>query len=46
MNRRRNLGNQDASIFVLSGNPIEHFGTIDTDVAHVKQKGAIKPFPG
>jgi len=42
----KTLGNWYTSILNAYGNPIEHYGAIDTGLAHMNQKGAIKPFLG
>jgi hypothetical protein len=42
----KTLGNWYTSILNAYGNPIEHYGAIDTGLAHMNQKGAIKQFLG
>ncbi|MFT6862763.1 MAG: hypothetical protein ACJAVK_001323 [Akkermansiaceae bacterium] len=40
----KTLGNFYTSILNAYGNPIEHYGAVDTGLAHINQKGAIKQF--
>ncbi len=40
----KTLGNFYTTILNAYGNPIEHYGAIDTGLAHMDQKGAIKQF--
>ena len=42
----KTLGNWYTSILNAYGNPVEHYGAIDTGLAHMDQKGAIKQFLG
>lgn len=42
----KTLGNFYTSILNAYGNPIDHYGAIDTGLAHMNQKGAIKQFLG
>ena len=42
----KTLGNWYTSILNAYGNPVEHFGAIDTGLTHMDQKGAIKQFIG
>jgi hypothetical protein len=40
----KTLGNFYTSLLNAYGNPIEHYGAVDTGLAHINQKGAIKQF--
>jgi hypothetical protein len=42
----KTLGNWYTSILNAYGNSIEHYGAIDTGLAHMNQKGAIESFLG
>lgn len=42
----KTLGNWYTSILNAYGNPVEHYGAIDTGLAHMDQKGAIKQLLG
>jgi hypothetical protein len=42
----KTLGNWYTSILNAYGNPVEHYGAIDTGLTHMDQKGAIKQFLG
>ena len=42
----KTLGNWYTSILNAYGNPVEHYGAIDTGLTHMDQKGAIKQFIG
>ncbi|MGC6466711.1 MAG: DUF1552 domain-containing protein [Akkermansiaceae bacterium] len=42
----KTLGNWYTSILNAYGNPIEHYGAIDTGLTHMNQKGPIKAFFG
>ena len=42
----KTLGNWYTSILNAYGNPVEHYGAIDTGLTHMGQKGAIKQFIG
>lgn len=42
----KTLGNWYTSILNAYGNPVEHYGAIDTGLTHMDQKGAIREFLG